>query len=127
MKLGTTYYRLLDPEFRKVAAVYRTIYSRESLVIERYDPTAGGWMPGPSTFLRFVNEGEDGADVIPQAEATRLIAAGLPGAIMKKMDRTPNVRPLPAARAEGDPALHRLDGPGAEDAADRMDAVLAAP
>lgn len=78
MKLGTTYYRLLDPDFRKVAAVYRTIYSRDSLVVERYDPTAAAWMPGPPTFLRFVNEGEDGADVITKAEAERLIAAGLP-------------------------------------------------
>jgi hypothetical protein len=78
MKHGTTYYRLLDPDFRKVAAVYRIHYSPDALVIERYDPEAGAWTEGPGTFLRFVNDGEDGADEISQAEAEELIAAGLP-------------------------------------------------
>lgn len=78
MKLGTTYYRLLDAPLERVAALYRIRYSRAGLYVERFDPAAGSWTEGPPSFLRFVNDGEIGADEISPAEAERLIAAGLP-------------------------------------------------
>ena len=79
MKSGTTYYKLWNPDYDAVAAVYRIRYEPNvALDIERYDPAAGAWTVGPGTFLRFVNEGEDGADEIPEAEALELIRRGLP-------------------------------------------------
>lgn len=78
--MTTRYFRLLDPEFRAVAAVYRLVSSPDALVVERYDPTAGAWKLGPVSFLRFVNEGEMGADEISALEASAIIAqpGGLP-------------------------------------------------
>lgn len=76
--MATQHFRLLDPEFRAVAAVYRIRTDDSGLYVERFDPDAGSWTPGPETFLRFVNEGELGADEISAKEAERLIAAGLP-------------------------------------------------
>lgn len=78
MRRGTTYYRLLDWTFSSIAALYRIRYTAAALEIERYDPEAAAWTPGPSEILRYVNEGEIGADEISKDEAERLIAAGLP-------------------------------------------------
>ncbi|MGH2488758.1 MAG: hypothetical protein ACRDFR_03985 [Candidatus Limnocylindria bacterium] len=74
MKVGTTHYRLLDSDFRKVAALYRIRYSPDALYVERFDPGAGSWIPGPATFLRFPNTGED---EISEGEAWHIIAAGI--------------------------------------------------
>lgn len=76
--MATRHFRLLNPEFNAVAAVYRIRTDDSGLYVERFDPAAGDWTPGPGTFLRFVNEGELGADEISAEEAERLIAAGLP-------------------------------------------------
>lgn len=76
--MATRHFRLLDPEFKAVAAVYRIRIDDSGLHVERFDPVAGSWTPGPGTFLRFVNEGELGADEISAEEAGRLIASGLP-------------------------------------------------
>lgn len=72
----TRYFRLLDPEFRTTAAIFRIRRARGELHVERYDPEAGAWTEGPPTLLRFVNDGELGADEIPKAEADAMIAAG---------------------------------------------------
>lgn len=74
--MATRHFRLLDPQFRETAALYRVRLDRTGLYVERFDPTAGAWTPGPGTFLRFVNEGELGADEISAAEAETLIASG---------------------------------------------------
>jgi hypothetical protein len=76
VRFGTTYYRLLDWTFSSIAALYRIRYSATALEIERYDPEAAAWKPGPSEILRYVNGGEIGADEISKTEAEDLIAAG---------------------------------------------------
>lgn len=76
MKIGTTYYRLLDSLLERTAALYRIRYSSSALHVERFDPAAASWTKGPNSFLRFVNDGEIGADEISKTEAERMIAAG---------------------------------------------------
>lgn len=71
-------YRLLDPRFERTAALYRIRIDDEGLFIERFDPRAGAWTEGPSSFLRFVVDGELGAEEISAGEADRMMAAGLP-------------------------------------------------
>ncbi len=74
--MATRFFRLLDPQFRQAAAVFRIRNARSGLFIERWSPAADAWTEGPGTLLRFVNEGELGADEIDEAEARRLIASG---------------------------------------------------
>lgn len=70
------FFRLLDPTFRAVAAVFRIRTTSAGLFVERWDPSISSWTKGPGTLLRFVNEGESGAEEISEQEAGRLIAAG---------------------------------------------------
>lgn len=70
------FFRLLDPQFRAVAAVFRLRTAAGGLFVERWDPSILSWTEGPGTLLRFVNEGEQGADEISEQEAGRLIASG---------------------------------------------------
>lgn len=74
--MATSFFRLLDPQFRSTAAVFRIRNDRTGLHVERWSPAAAAWTPGPGTLLRFVNEGELGAEEIEEQEARRLIAAG---------------------------------------------------
>lgn len=53
--------------------MYRIRTDDSGRYVERFEPLAGSWAPGPGTFLRFVNEGELGADEISAEEAKRLI------------------------------------------------------
>ena len=78
--MKTRYFRLLDPEFRAVAAIFRLRPDEAGLHVERFDPTADAWTEGPPTLLRFVNDGEMGADEISALEASAIIAqpGGLP-------------------------------------------------
>lgn len=76
--MATTIYGLRDPAFRKVNSIFRIRHEDDGLYVEKYDPAVGAWTEGPGTLLRFVNEGELGADEISEQEAERLIAAGLP-------------------------------------------------
>ena len=78
MAIGTRYFGLLDPEFRRVVSVFRLRETRDELHVERYDPIAAAWTAGPSSLFRFVNGGEVGADEISKADAEALIANGLP-------------------------------------------------
>lgn len=74
--MATRFFRLLDPEFRRTAAVFRIRESARELHVDRWSPAAAAWTPGPGTLLRFVNEGEVGADEMDEEEARRLIAGG---------------------------------------------------
>lgn len=86
--MATRFFRLLDPQFRQAAAVFRIRESTRELRVERWSPADEAWTPGPGTLLRFVNEGELGADEIPEEEARRLIASG---------DLPPLPAPIPAS------------------------------
>ena len=78
MPIGTRFYQLWDPDYVKVATVFRMRETADELFVERYDPALGAWTEGPGSLLRYVFTGEDGADRISQKEAEQLIAAGLP-------------------------------------------------
>lgn len=45
--------------------------------IEQWNTPAGGWLPGPSSLLAYVYEGQDGAAKIDAAVADQLIRSGL--------------------------------------------------
>ena len=72
------FYRLLAPDFERMADLYRIRIDDDGLYVERFDPRATAWTEGPPTFLRFVNAGELGADEISADEADCIIASGLP-------------------------------------------------
>lgn len=76
--MATRYFRLLDPQFRTATSAFRIRESDGGLFVERWDTAEKAWTEAPSTLLRFVNEGELGADEISQAEAESLIRRGLP-------------------------------------------------
>ena len=99
MSRGTYFYKLWDGDFRRVVAVYRLRYEPDGLFVERFDPKADAWIEGPGSFLRYVYNGEVGADLIGAREAAALTAAARTEA---------SLPPLPET-------AHRIDGgPGGE-------------